>query len=85
MVMTMVISPVMKTIKASEFKARCLALMDQVAATGEPIVITKNGEPVSQLVPYRRPPASLFGLHRDQLRILGDVMSPVPAEWEAER
>lgn len=75
----------MKTIKASEFKARCLALMDEVAATGESIVITKNGEPVSQLVPYRRQIASLFGLHRDAIRIVGDIVSPLGLDWEAER
>ena len=85
MVMTMVLSPVMKTIKASEFKAKCLALMDEVAATGEPIVITKNGEPVSQLVPYRRPIESLFGLHRGAIRIEGDIVRPLDVEWDAER
>ena len=76
----------MKTIKASEFKAKCLALMDEVAETGVPIVITKNGEPVSQLVPYRRPPlASLFGLHKDAIRVSGDIVSPLDLDWEAER
>jgi prevent-host-death family protein len=75
----------MKTIKASEFKAKCLALMDEVAATGEPIVITKNGEPVSQLVPYRKPLESLFGLHRDAIRIEGDLVRPLGVRWEADR
>jgi antitoxin (DNA-binding transcriptional repressor) of toxin-antitoxin stability system len=37
----------MRTIKASEFRARCLKLMDEVAASGEPVVITKNGKPVA--------------------------------------
>jgi prevent-host-death family protein len=75
----------MKTIKASEFKARCLALMDEVAATGEPIVITKNGAPVSQLVPYRKALDTLFGLHRDVIRIEGDIVRPLDVRWEAER
>ena len=48
-----------KTIKASEFKAKCLQLMDEVAATGEEIVITKNGRPVSKLMPYREKPKTL--------------------------
>jgi prevent-host-death family protein len=56
----------MKTIKASEFKARCLQLMDEVSETGEPLVITKNGKPVSQLVPYRRRPSTLFGALKGQ-------------------
>ena len=43
----------MQTIQASEFKARCLALMDQVAASGEILVVTKNGKPVAELHPYQ--------------------------------
>lgn len=39
------------TISASQFKARCLGLMDQVAASGEVLVITKNGQPVAELHP----------------------------------
>ena len=52
MVMIMVIddpgSTPMQTIQASEFKARCLALMDQVAASGEILVVTKNGKPITK-------------------------------------
>ena len=75
----------MRTIKASEFKARCLKLMDEVAESGEPIVITKNGRPVSQLVPAGKKPMTLFGLHRDSLVIDGDVLAPVDVEWDATR
>ena len=39
-----------RTIKASEFKAKCLKLMDEVAESGEEIVITKNGRPTARLV-----------------------------------
>jgi prevent-host-death family protein len=59
--------------------------MDEVAATGERIIITKNGRPVSQLVPFRERPKSLYGLHRDSLVIHGDIVSPVDVEWEAGR
>ena len=41
----------MKTIKASEFKAKCLKLMNEVAESGNIIVITKNGQPAAQLAP----------------------------------
>ena len=70
-----------RTIKASEFKARCLKLMDEVAESGNEIVITKNGRPVSLLIPYRNMPKVPFGRHRDKIRILGDIVSPMPAEW----
>ncbi len=72
-----------RTIKASEFKAKCLKLMDEVAATGEEIVITKNGRPVSRLTPYHRKPRTFYGRDRDRLRILGDIIEPVDVEWEA--
>ncbi|MFQ5743681.1 MAG: type II toxin-antitoxin system Phd/YefM family antitoxin [Acidobacteriota bacterium] len=75
----------MKTIKASEFKAKCLKLMDEVASTGEPIVITKNGQPVSRLVPYRQKPATLFGALKGAVLIRGDIVSPIDVEWEATR
>jgi prevent-host-death family protein len=54
----------MQTLKASEFKARCLKLMDEVQETGEEIIITKNGKPISRLVPYRMKAPSLLGLHK---------------------
>ncbi len=75
----------MRTIKASEFKAKCLKLMDEVAATGEPLVITKNGRPVAQLEPVVRGRKSIWGLHKGQVEILGDIIEPLDVEWEANR
>lgn len=67
----------MKTIQASRFKAQCLALMDAVAASGEPLEITKNGKPVAELHPVRgRRIDYPFGLHRN-LEIHGDVIAPI--------
>ncbi|MDD9989970.1 MAG: type II toxin-antitoxin system prevent-host-death family antitoxin [Spirochaetaceae bacterium] len=71
-------------IKASEFKAKCLQLMDRVADTGEEIVITKNGRPVSRLVPYRTRPRSLFGIDRGRIELVGDIIDPIDVEWEAQ-
>jgi prevent-host-death family protein len=75
----------MQTIQASKFKARCLALMDQVARTGETILVTKHGRPVVELRPHRGPRAkSLIGLHKGRIRIRGDIVSPIGTElWEA--
>ncbi|MCY4183651.1 MAG: type II toxin-antitoxin system prevent-host-death family antitoxin [Gammaproteobacteria bacterium] len=69
-------------IKASEFKANCLKLMDEVAETGKEYVISKNNRPVARLVPYRTKPKSLFGIDKDKLEILGDVIEPLDVEWE---
>ena len=73
-----------RTIKASEFKAKCLKLMDEVAETGEEIIITKNGQPVSRLAPYQEKPKSWFGRDRTIIKIHGDIVSPIEVEWEAE-
>ena len=74
-----------RTIKASEFKARCLKLMDEVAETGQEIIITKNGRPVSKLSPYRKPPESFFGADKGKIKILGDIIEPLDIEWEADK
>lgn len=77
----------MSTIQATEFKAKCLALMDQVARAGETIVVTKNGKPVAELRPHRPPRAkSLIALHRGQLEIRGDIVSSLDMpQWEAAK
>ena len=78
-----------RTIKASEFKARCLKLMDEVNETGEEIVVTKNGRPTARLVPYRPKPGAWFGADQDIIQILGDLDEPLdePLDvvWEAEQ
>jgi prevent-host-death family protein len=71
------------TISASQFKARCLGLMDQVAASGEVLVITKNGQPVAELqpcAPARR--SSPFGLHPG-VELHGDLLAPIDSTWTA--
>lgn len=70
-----------RTIKAFEFKANCLKLMDEVADSGAEIVIIKNGHPVSRLVPYREKPKSLFGIDKGRLEILGDIIEPLDQSW----
>lgn len=72
---------------ASEFKAKCLAILDQVHTTREPVTILKRGTPIAQLVP---PFQQESGYPQDDLRgsvrVLGDIVSPpLPAGWwEAE-
>jgi prevent-host-death family protein len=75
----------MRSIQASEFKARCLALMDEVVRTREHILITKRGKPVAELWPHRGPRAkSLIGVDKGRIRIRGDIIAPATADkWEA--
>ena len=73
----------MRQISATEFKARCLALMDEVAAAGEVLQITKHGRPVAELRPVSPPkPSSPFGVAAGG-EILGDLIDPVlePSDW----
>lgn len=72
------------TITASEFKAKCLKLMDEVAETGKECVISKNNRPIARLVPYRTKPANLFGIDKEEVEILGDVMEPIDVDWEMD-
>lgn len=78
----------MKTMGSSEFKAKCLAIIDEVARTGEPVAILKRGKLVAQLVPSvprekGYPQEGLVGT----VKILGNVIEPaVPPEvWDAGR
>ena len=73
----------MKTITASEFKAKCLKLVDHVADTGETLVITKNGRPTVELGPVKKRADSLFGRHEGSIK--GDIISPIDVEWDAEK
>ena len=73
-----------RTMKASEFKAKCLRLMDEVNENGGEIVITKNGKPVAKLTAFRERPNTLFGTGLSRMKILGDIISPIDVEWEAQ-
>ena len=70
------------TIPAGEFKAKCLKLLDKVAEDRQPLVITKHGKPVAQIVPMPQD-VDLFGSMRGSGEILGDIISPLDVEWEA--
>ena len=73
-----------REIPASQFKARCLALLDEVAATGQPLVVTKRGKPVAKLVSLgEQSPADLRGSVRYERE--EDLLSPVDDAWEADR
>jgi prevent-host-death family protein len=70
--------------KAGEFKAKCLELMDWVAEGHEEIIITKRGKPVAKLVPLSAiPKRELFGYMRGTVEILGDIISPIDEKWDA--
>ena len=71
-----------RTIPAGKFKARCLALLDEVAATHQPVVVTKRGRPVARIVPVENTdPPSLLGSVLEQRNLI----TPISEPWDAER
>lgn len=81
--------PRIETVAISEFKARCLALLERVRRTGQPLLITRHGKPVAEVVPPSagRTEGSLLGSAAATARITGDIVSPAssPDDWEAQR
>jgi prevent-host-death family protein len=74
----------MKQIPAGKFKTLCLALMDEVQATGEPVLVTKHGKPVVKLVPAETNDDQIFGYMAGKAKIIGDLISPATPfeDWD---
>jgi len=79
----------MRTIPAGEFKAKCLAIMDEVHTGGKPVLITKRGKPIARLVPLEAEteiePRPIFGAMRGMAVIVGDIVSSEHSDEEWER
>lgn len=73
----------MKRMAAGVFKANCLAVMDEVQAKHETVVITKRGKPVAKLVPVTRGKDEIFNFLSGKGTLSGDVISPALSskEW----
>ncbi|HVW10029.1 MAG TPA: type II toxin-antitoxin system prevent-host-death family antitoxin [Bryobacteraceae bacterium] len=76
-----------RQIAAGEFKAKCLALLDEVQQKREEIVVTKRGKPVARIVPLEdeKKKRDTFGYMKGTGIILGDIISPSGDIWDAER
>ena len=73
---------VVRTIPAGRFNAQCLRLLDEVAETGETIVVTKRGRPVARVEPVEEPPSlkgSVIYLVSDE-----ELIAPIDEIWNAE-
>lgn len=79
--------PVPKTIPAGEFKAKCLALIDEVSQSRVPLVVTKRGTPIAQVVPLGPPEAQKVPSLLGSVRYTSDdeLLAPIPAAWDAEK
>lgn len=78
-----------RTMKAAEFKAKCLEAVAEVVRTREPITVTKHGKAVAQLVPVIRKrvrnPKTLLGFLKGKIQSHGDIISPIDVVWNADR
>ena len=78
----------METLSVSEFKATCLAVLERVRQTGEPVLITKHGQPVAEVVPPRpvdQPRRAFLGSLRGTARLVDDMTNPALVAEEFER
>jgi len=77
----------MEQIAISEFKAKCLALLEQVQKTKAPLRITRRGKPIAEVIPPSPTTdrADWLGSMAGTVDILGDIVSPVieESDWEA--
>jgi prevent-host-death family protein len=79
----------MDTMAISKFKAQCLAVLERVRKTGQPVLVTRRGRPVAQVVPPPPPEpkgTSTFGCMAGSAWEIGDILEPLAAEdWEVLR
>ena len=79
----------MESVSISKFKATCLALIERVRRTGQPLLVTKRGVPVAQVLPPPAAPGrkSPIGSMKGRGRELGDIVGPISdlSEWDAAR
>ena len=83
-------------IAASEFKAKCLGVLDEVQRSRKEVIITKRGKPVARLLPVEAPEPKtfedfseldgkpFFGRMKGTIEILGDIVGPTGERWEAD-
>lgn len=82
------VQPPPQTVSISEFKAKCLALLDEVGRTGRPLLVTRRGQPIAEVVKPSVPRAAdWIGSAASTMRIVGDIVGPVvaPDDWEVLR
>jgi prevent-host-death family protein len=72
------------TLPVTEFKAKCLRLLDDVASKGDRIVITKRGRPVARVERIQEPKPTLRGMWKDSVKIKGDIVNFHDDPWEVD-
>ncbi|MEP6780006.1 MAG: type II toxin-antitoxin system Phd/YefM family antitoxin [Gemmatimonadaceae bacterium] len=80
-------TPTHESISISEFKATCLAVLERVRHTGQPILVTRRGEPIAEIMPpsLATTGSTWLGSMQDSATIISDIIEPVVDEshWDA--
>jgi prevent-host-death family protein len=72
----------MQQIPAAQFKSQCLAVMDRIARSGRPVVVTRHGKPVVQIISAQSKNDDIFGFMAGKGRIVGNVENTISiSEW----
>jgi prevent-host-death family protein len=79
-----ILGATMKTVPATEFKARCLALLGDVVNDREPLIVTRHGKPVVRVVPYTEEAAGDNPL-KGSIVFETDLIEPIDEDWDALR
>jgi antitoxin (DNA-binding transcriptional repressor) of toxin-antitoxin stability system len=66
-----------------ECKAKFFHVLDEVASRRKGIVITRNGKPVAEIVPFVQKPRTLYGAMKGSITLMGDLDEPTDGDWEA--
>jgi len=69
--------------KAGQFKAECLKVMEKVRKTRRKIIITKRGIPIAKLVPIEEKEEKAFGKLKGTIHFKGDIIRPIDEVWDA--
>lgn len=72
-----------KTVAATEFKAHCLTLLEEVRQTRQTLLVTRHGKPVVEISPYMPRSSDQTNPLKGSLLFEGDVISPIDEKWDS--
>ena len=73
----------LKTVAATEFKARCLVLLEEVRQTRQSLLVTRHGKPVAEIIPYMPKDAGTDNPLKGSVLFQGDLVSPLDEKWDS--
>jgi len=72
-----------KTVPATEFKAHCLALLEEVRETRQHLLVTRHGKPVVEISPYVPKNTGAVNPLKGSIVFQGDLVSPLDERWDS--